>query len=117
MNIIISPLFLIPAATGLIVAFIGILLLRFPPENINNWYGYRTRRSMSEQDAWDFAQRFSARRMIAAGTLLLLIAIPGFFIKMEESLAVGLGFALIVIALFIPIVQTEKALKEKFDRE
>ena len=39
----------------------GILHLRRPPKSINWHYGYRTKRSMKSQEAWEFVQQYCGR--------------------------------------------------------
>lgn len=51
---------------GLFMA-ISVIFKLYPPKKINNFYGYRTTRSVKSQQAWDFAQRYSAKKMIMAG--------------------------------------------------
>ena len=45
-------LLLIPA----VMIVVGAVFLKRPPKRVNGFYGYRTQRSMSSQEAWDFAQ-------------------------------------------------------------
>ncbi|MCI4170876.1 hypothetical protein MMJ17_23840, partial [Bacillus spizizenii] len=40
---------------GGLMIIAGILIKLFPPESIYSVYGYRTRRSMSDQRLWDEA--------------------------------------------------------------
>ena len=44
-----NPLFLIPALTGFIFIVAGFIQYKFPPKNINAFYGYRTNRSMRDK--------------------------------------------------------------------
>lgn len=48
---------LIPA----VMLLLGRRFLTKPPRTINSTYGYRTRRSMKSQAAWDFAHRTCGR--------------------------------------------------------
>lgn len=63
-------------------AFAGFIQRRFPPKKINYLYGYRITTSMRSQEAWDFAQAYSARQIIrlglglfATGTVVALLSI------------------------------------------
>ena len=44
---------------GLIFMFGGAVMFRFPPKEINYFYGYWTKSSMKSQYRWDFAQKHS----------------------------------------------------------
>ena len=41
----------------LVMLFFGRRFLTKPPKSINSLYGYRTARSMKNQQTWDFAHR------------------------------------------------------------
>ena len=45
----------------------------FPPKKINGHYGYRTKASMKSQEAWDVAQKCSAKMMLVFGILCLVV--------------------------------------------
>jgi uncharacterized membrane protein len=49
----------------------------YPPKKINGLYGYRTTRSCKSQEAWDFAQRYSAKLMTILGLAALIVAVAG----------------------------------------
>jgi len=112
------PIFLIPFITGPIFIIAGFVIMKYPPKKINWWYGYRTTNSMLSQERWDFAQLYAGRELIKSGGLLLLLSIPGWFLKFESNeftgLAVGLGTSLVFT--LIAILKTEKALRQKFGR-
>jgi uncharacterized membrane protein len=101
-------------STGVCIWLIGLYVVRNQPKNRNQIYGYRTPQSMKSQEAWDYAQIHGTRRMIGGAKLLCLLAILAILFPMEEVKATLIGVAIILLALFIPLIQTEKELKEKF---
>lgn len=109
-----DPVFLIAASTGLAFAIAGWIMQRYPPKEINSWYGYRTPRAMRSQAHWDFAQAFSAKQLLQYGWgLLALSLIPSYLgTSNRTEMLVGIGFTLLVT--FMPIIRTEQALKSKF---
>lgn len=109
-----NPIFLIPILTAPIYILAAILMLKYPPKNINSLYGYRTNRSRKSQESWDFAQKYSAKKMIVFSVVLIILAIFGLKISFNEAIDVSIGIALILLACIVPLVQTEKKLKEKF---
>ena len=44
---------------GPLILVITLIIARYPPKKINHLYGYRTTRSMLNQDCWDFANKYS----------------------------------------------------------
>ncbi len=90
---------------GSLMVIAGIMTKLFPPKSINSVYGYRTRRSMSDQRLWNEANRYSASLMILSG---LLIAGMGVLLK---SNLIILQLSLLVTACVITMMLTEKRLK------
>ena len=89
-------------------------------KTINNASGYRTKRSMINQDTWDFAQKYCARMSIYMffPSLILTIAImPTVINKSIDKIGwIGLGITIIQMTSFVVIIlSTEKALKNTFD--
>ena len=109
-----NPIFLIPFITGPVFIVAGIVMLKFPPKEINGFYGYRTKRSMKSQQSWEFAQRFSSIRMMYSGMILIISSGIGLFVQTSEGLSIVMGLFLVIIAAAIPIAITEMELKSRF---
>lgn len=99
----------------IIMVGIGFLFAKHPPKNINHIYGYRTKRSMASQEAWDFAHSLCGTLYAKIGTVLLLfvvvikVAVP---IASEYLSLVNMTVG--VVGLIAPIPVIEKRLKEEF---
>ncbi|MEL6194705.1 MAG: SdpI family protein [Bacteroidota bacterium] len=106
--------FVIALLDGAIYVIAGIISAKWPPQDINGWYGYRTPRSMKSREAWDFAQPYSARSMTMWGYVLLALALLIYFLTPSNILGQVVIWILIALAHFMPIIQTELALKNKF---
>ena len=102
---------------GLVFVSTALILYRFPPKKINYFYGYRTAKSMKSQECWDFAQKFSALRMLEAGIFLIILAgisaFTGIF-NTSGKAVVFAGLGLIVLAVVYLFVRTQKAIDKKF---
>lgn len=102
----------------LLVGFLFLCLayyyLKKPPKKINYVYGYRTRRSMSNQDIWDFANTQSAKDFwkVAIVTLIVGIALLLFDIKFKVLIQMGV----LLIGLGISVWHTEKEIDKYFDK-
>lgn len=109
-----NHLFIIGLGFGLIAIIAGTHLLKYPPKNINYFYGYRTKRSMKSQEAWKFAQSYSAKIFIRGGFFFILLGIIGLLLNFHQNvnLAFGLG-SLFLFCIFF-IYKTEKQLKQNF---
>lgn len=90
---------------GGLMIIVGILIKLFPPESISSVYGYRTRRSMSDQRLWDEANRYSASLIILSG-----LVIAGVSLLLRSNLII-LQLILLIAACVITFMLTEKRLK------
>lgn len=106
--------------TSLIVPFtmifIGKVLEKNPPKDINDFYGYRTKRSRKSQKAWDYAQVKCGNTWFKVGIGLVIIAIAlnlSIPIKIEILSIVNMVIGLCALILTIPYV--ENKLKKNFD--
>lgn len=89
-------------------------------KTINNVSGYRTKRSMQNQDTWDFAQKYCSKISLYMffPSLILAIAIMTTVINKPVDLIgwIGLCITMIqMISFIVIIISTEKALKKSFD--
>lgn len=108
---------LIPA----VMLLLGRRFLTKPPRTINGTYGYRTRRSMKNQAAWDFAHRTCGRLWSRLGLVLLplsaLVMLP---VLGADAGTVGLWCGAVVLVqtavLLGSLFPVERALKKEFDQ-
>lgn len=89
-------------------------------KTINSIVGYRTRRSMQNQQTWDYAQRECGRLWMRWGVLMLLpTAVLMLLLLGKEVPTVGTVGGIVTVLqmlpLFLSIVIVEKKLREKFD--
>lgn len=99
---------------------IGNSMYKHPPKNINGWIGYRTTRSMKNEDTWQFAHHCCGRIWFKAGFILIIptmIAMMPFIHSNDD--VVGLVSLIIegiqLVVLFGTIAPVEAALKRKFE--
>ena len=101
------------------IAF-GRLFLNSAPHNINSTFGYRTKRSMMNEDTWKFAHSYIGKLWFICGLILLLPSVVVMlFVFGKEADTVGTIGAILVFIQMFPmigtIIPTEKALKKNFD--
>lgn len=104
-----------------IMVVFGTIFGTHIPKKINTIYGYRTTRSMKNQDTWQFAHKYWGGLWIRLGIIVLipsvLLSLLFFYFPSKNAMAV---FSLVTvmlqtIVLVISIVPVEKALKRTFD--
>lgn len=103
-----------------LMLLLGISFLNSSPGKINRYYGYRTKRSMLNQDTWDFAHKSCGRIWKRAGAIMLpvsiVVSIPIFW--MNETMRGILTILLETIQILVmvgSIALVERKLKREFD--
>jgi uncharacterized membrane protein len=97
---------------GPLLLVLSFLYKKFPPKKINQFYGYRTSRSMKSQEAWDCANLYSAHAFIVIAILTCMVqAIAYLVIQGDQSILWAAGFLTIGVIAIMPI--TEMHLKNK----
>lgn len=109
-------LFLLP----IIMVFAGWMMQTHPSENINNWIGYRTKRSMKNRETWKFAHAYCGRLWKIDGIVMfcisVLLSVIFLFVKVEIGVVLmGVVICLQSLILLLPIFFTERALQQQFD--
>ncbi|EJP6473927.1 SdpI family protein [Clostridium sp. L74] len=94
----------------------GFLLMKWPPEDINSVYGYRTPFSMKNQDTWDESQRYAGFSMIILG---IIQGILGIFLIIQsiniDKESIQLLFLL--IGVIVMLIIDEKHLRNLFNKD
>ena len=107
------------------MVFFGRWLYKYPPPDINNGFGYRTRRSKASKEAWNFAQVTAGRYWAVLGKYSLpifvfvsvCISVLVHVLGIDERHYVFFFYGLIALQLmvFLSVVPyTEKQLKARF---
>lgn len=104
----------------LLMIVVGIVLSKNPPGTINGVYGYRTKRSMENQEAWDFAQVYCGKLWRKIGWMMMPFSIIGMFpVIGKNDDFVGVVGAVIItiqcIIMFVSMFFVERALKNKLN--
>ena len=92
------------------------------PGKINYLFGYRTTRSMKNEDTWTFAHQYFGKLWQAAGWIMLVVSPAAMLFLLGKGDGIvgnigGLLCLLQVVVLIIPIFPTERALKRTFDED
>ncbi|MCE2613793.1 SdpI family protein [Flavobacteriaceae bacterium D16] len=101
---------------SLIVILAGLIWQQFPPKKINHLYGYRTQRSMKNQQTWDYANRIGPVMFIKTGSYLLLIGVLAYWLS-EPTGAIWISGVTMVVGLIAGVIACERKLEKRFDAE
>ena len=101
---------------SLIVILAGLIWQQFPPKKINYLYGYRTQRSMKNQQTWDYANRIGPVMFIKTGSYLLLISVLAYWLS-EPTEAILISGLTLVVGLIAGVIACERKLEKRFDAE
>ncbi len=99
--VLISAFFIVD---GLLLIALGVPLLQgqMPP---NSWYGFRTRKTLSDEKIWYAVNRVAGKDMILAGAVIIVSALllPAFGgrISFERAAAVMVTITLLAVAWMI----------------
>ncbi|MGL6186377.1 MAG: SdpI family protein [Clostridium chrysemydis] len=105
---VLIPLILIP----LLMLALGVLLLLNPPKTINNFIGYRTKRSKESQKSWDYAQRKLGEGWIILSIVNFIIPLTFYLLNIKTEYTFIAFFIVQIFILISPIFFIEKHLKE-----
>jgi len=113
-------MFIMVLLIPLTMIFFGRLLFRRTPKEINYVYGYRTKRSMMNEETWRFANQYFGKVWYLCGLIsapLSVIAIAIVFGKEPGTMGTvgGIITMLQMLPLIGAIVPTESELKKNFD--
>ena len=105
--------FIIPV----VMIILGMLYRNHYPKKINNHHGYRTTRSMKNQDTWEYSQKIFGKIALIDGVIMLAIsiAVVCFSVSKGKDGFAWISFALIMIqiAMMIFVIYlVEKDLKK-----
>ena len=90
-------------------------MYRHTPKSINGLVGYRTSRSMINQDTWNFANKYCALLWIKIGIVSSIVSFL-IYILFDVNEIVSIVIVLIqTFLLLLSIIPVEKALKNTFD--
>lgn len=103
----------------IVLLIAGLIAKNHIPTNMYGSVGYRTKRSRSSREAWEFANKEMARIMLKLGLIMLVLSIVVslFFIKTSVVVATIVCTVVMILqclSLVGMIFNIEKKLKDKF---
>ncbi len=98
----------------------GVIFKKNAPKKINMFFGYRTTKSMKNQETWKFAHYYIGRLWFTLGFIVFLLSLVIMFLLRNQEVNTISLYALVLIFIQLgfmitPIFMTEKQLNLSFD--
>ncbi|MEP2773553.1 MAG: SdpI family protein [Fulvivirga sp.] len=101
-------------SVGPLMVLLAAMFKVFPPKKINMWYGYRTERSMRNQETWDAANSFANNFMLWLFVGISIVELALFISMDNKKHAALIGCGMLVFGLIFLVVFTERYLIKRF---
>ena len=105
--------FIYVLSTNGLLFILSLIFWKFPPKKINSLYGYRTHKSMQNQEIWDFANTTFNTHLIKYTALSFVGGL--LFAYLYPTNTSWQPMALVILSILVCIIKTERELKENFD--
>lgn len=110
-----SPYIYVLTVNGLLFV-LSIIFYFFPPKKINSLYGYRTHRTMQNDDIWNFANSLFNRTLIKYASISFVAAMALAYLY-PDLMTSWFPMAFLFFTVLVCIITTENALNQNFDKE
>ncbi|NVJ88528.1 MAG: SdpI family protein [Flavobacteriaceae bacterium] len=107
--------FLYVLTTNGVLFLISIIFWKFPPKKINNIYGYRTHKSMLNQQIWDFANSTFNKAFISYSAFSFIAAL--LLANFAKNELTWQPMVLVALSILVSIIKTERAISDNFTEE
>ena len=94
----------------------SIIFNLFPPKKINNFYGYRTPRTIQNQDIWEFANSVFNKTLLSYSAIGFLASMLLTYLY-QNLMDSWFPMAFLFFTLLVCIIKTENLLNQYFDKE
>lgn len=109
-----NPYVYVISVNGLLF-FFSIVFYFFPPKKINSWYGYRTNKSMKNEEVWYFANTFFNKTLLQYAAISFVAALLlVFLISLEITWQ---PMVILLLTLAVSVIKTEQVLSQNFDSD
>ncbi|MGB0891546.1 MAG: SdpI family protein [Flavobacteriaceae bacterium] len=108
-----NPYYYVLSVNGLLFS-LSIIFYFFPPQKINAIYGYRTNRSMKNEDIWQFANSSFTKQFLIYSGISFVAALLFAYLSKEISWQ---PMAIMLLSLAVSVIKTEQVLTLNFDEE
>jgi len=108
-----SPFYYVLSVNGLLLVF-SLIFYFFPPKKINGFYGYRTHKTIKNDEIWKYANSFFAKHLLLYAVISFIFVMILAFINPIISWQ---PMAVMLLAIAVCVIKTEQELYNNFDEE
>ncbi|RYF74690.1 MAG: SdpI family protein [Cytophagaceae bacterium] len=109
----------------LIILICGLIFKKYPPKKINYLYGYRSSRSMLNDDTWVTANQLAARSLVISQAAIFVLSVLVFFLEKYQILNLfdtltdiyPASMILSTVFALLPVFHVEYMLKKLFHED
>jgi len=101
------------SVNGLLL-LLSLILYFFPPKKINNFYGYKTNKTIQNEVIWQYANSFFSKHLLLYAGISFVFAMVLAFINPIISWQ---PMAIMLLAIAVCVIKTEQELFNNFDEE
>lgn len=106
---------LLANSNGILMTVLGWIYLKYPPKAISELYGYRTRRSIDNQEIWDYANTIGAKMLLCLGYIVLFSGVLLYFFYPMNTVLIITVFIMLT-GIGIGMYWCETQLNKRFDK-
>lgn len=110
-----NPYVYVISVNGLMF-LISVIFYFFPPKKINSLYGYRTHRTMQNEDVWNFANTLFNKILLKYASISFVAALALAYLY-PNLMTSWFPMGFLFFTLLVCIIATENALNQHFDKE
>lgn len=108
-----NPYYYVLSVNGLLFVF-SLIFYFFPPKKINHLYGYRTPKSMKNDDVWQYANTFFTKQFLIYSAISLVASLV---LASINSSITWQPMAILLLSIGVAVLKTEQSINKTFDDE
>ncbi len=97
-----------------LIFLLSLIFYFFPPKKINNFYGYRTHKSMLNQDVWDYSNTLFNKSLLIYSVICFVAAMLLTYFNPEQMQS-WIPMGLLLLTILVCVIKTEQGIKQNFD--
>lgn len=101
---------------GITVTVLGWHYKTYPPKRINWWYGYRTKRTMANQEVWNYANKLGGKLVFNLGTFISVFGNLAAVVFSEVHFIIAL-LVIVLLGISAGFYWGETQLNTHFDKK
>ena len=109
-----NPYIYVISVNGLLF-FFSIVFYFFPPKKINAIYGYRTNKSIKNEEIWHYANTFFNKTLLKYAAISFTFTLLYVFVAAAEI--TWQPMVILLLTLAVSVIKTEQVLAQNFNSD